>query len=61
MPLPSDVVLLLRQVANSGYAPLDLMAADLLKKYTQQVGPSEHKNITISTPIPWDDGWPADG
>jgi hypothetical protein len=41
--LPPDVILLLRQVESSGFAPLDLMAADLLKKYTQQVGPSEYK------------------
>jgi len=43
MTLPSDVILLLRQVANSGFAPLDLMAEDMLKRYVPQVGPSEHK------------------
>jgi len=43
MTLPYDVILLLRQVANSGFAPLDLMAEDCLKRYVPQVGPSERK------------------
>jgi len=53
--LPPDVILLLRQVESSGFAPLDLMAADLLKKYTQQVGPSEYKmpTETWTDPMEW--------
>jgi len=42
--LPPDVILLLRQVANSGFAPLDLMAEDCLKRYVPQVGPTEYKD-----------------
>lgn len=42
--LPPDIINFLRWAQDCGFAPLDLMAADLLKKYTgQQVGPSEFK------------------
>jgi hypothetical protein len=53
--LPSDVILLLRQVANSGFAPLDLMAEDCLKRYVPQVGPTEYKapTETWTDPMEW--------
>jgi len=59
--LPSDVILLLKQVANSGFAPLDLMAEDCLKRYVPQVGPTEYKTPTETwTPPPmWNED--ADG
>ncbi len=54
--LPNDVILLLKQVANSGFAPLDLMAEDLLKRYVPQVGPSEVKEFeTWAMLTDWND------
>ena len=53
--LPPDIIRFLEYARDCGYAPLDLMAADLLKKYTvRQVGPSEFKdNITWAMPPEW--------
>ena len=62
--LPNDVTLLLRQVANSGIAPYDIMAEDCLKRYTPQTGPSEVKeNVTYGGILRFmdEDGWLADG
>ena len=50
--LPSDIIQFLRWAQDCGFAPLDLMAADLLKKYTTQVGPSEFKETITSWAMP---------
>jgi hypothetical protein len=51
--LPPDIINFLRYAQDCGFAPLDLMAADLLKKYTtQQVGPSEFKEYETWAIVP---------